>query len=155
MGLTLDAARGGRLEPQPGFRDAPAAAFANPVCAIAEPLQRPLDLLAVLVQQADEQVRRLPVGQRLCQVGVLGNARDHTAGDIVQRTVEAGLLAALRGQELQPSPVSFEPLLRSVFRLLSHRHCDNPPPNSLPGSVPFGFRELERLHVYAYPLPHN
>src|SRR5438552_13139559 len=155
VGLAFDAARCRRLVLQPGFRYAPAAAFADPVGAFAQPLQGALDLLPVLVEQVYEQVRRLPVGQRLGEVRVLWNPCDHAAGHVVQRAVQAGLLAALRGQELQPSPVSFEPLRRSVFRLLPNCHCVNPPPNSLPGTATFGFRESERLHRHAYPLPHN
>ncbi len=71
MGLALDAARRRRLVLQPGFRDAAAAAFADPVSAFAQALQSALHLLAVLVEKVDEQVGGLPVRQRLGQVGVL------------------------------------------------------------------------------------
>lgn len=111
MGLALDAARGGRLVPQPGFRDVPAAAFADPVGAFPEPLERALYLLPVLVEQVDQQVAGLPVRQGLGQVGLLGNARDDAADNVVQRPVEPRFLAALGGQELEPSPVSLQPLL--------------------------------------------
>src|SRR5690348_17148356 len=118
VALTLDAARGRRLVPQPGLGDAPVAALADPVRALAQLLQRPLDLLAVLVQQVDQDVAGLAVGQRLGKVGLLGDAGDHTADHLVERPVEPGLLAALRRQELEPSPVSFQPLLWSGSRPL-------------------------------------
>ena len=73
MALALDAARGGRLVPQPLRRDPVAAVLADPVGALAHALQRALDLLAVLVEQVDQDVGRLAVGQRLRQVDVLGN----------------------------------------------------------------------------------
>src|SRR5438105_8369172 len=155
VGLALDAARGGRLVLQPGFGDAPAAAFADTVGAFAQALQRPLDLFAVLVEKVDEKVARLTVGQRLRQVGVLRNPRDHAADDIVQRAMKARLFAALRGQELEELPVSLQPRRWSVSGPLPNRHLLNPPPNSLPDSASFGFRLSQRLHRQAYPLPHN
>src|SRR6266446_1696495 len=118
VGLALDAARGGRLVPQARSGYPPAAAFADPVGTLAQALERALDLLAVLVQQVHQQVAGLPVGEGLREVGLLGNPRDHTAGDVVERSVQARLLAALRGQELEQPPVSFQPLLWSASRLL-------------------------------------
>src|SRR5260370_30454554 len=95
VGLAFDAARGGRLVLQPGFRYAPVAAFADPVGALAQPLDGPLDLLAVLIEQVDKEVRGLAVGQSLGQVGVLRNARADAADPVVQRTVQARLFPAL------------------------------------------------------------
>jgi hypothetical protein len=49
LALALDAAGRGGLVPEPLRRDAPAAAFADPVGARSQALQRALDLLAILV----------------------------------------------------------------------------------------------------------
>src|SRR5216683_1242467 len=119
VGLAFDAARGGRLVLQPGFRYAPVAAFADPVGALAQPLDGPLDLLAVLIEQVDEEVCGLPVGQSLGQVGVLRDTRDDATDDVVQRTVQTRLFAALGGQELEPLPVSLQPHRWSVAALFS------------------------------------
>src|SRR5689334_12763476 len=153
--LTFDAARGGRLVAEASLRNPVAAALADPVRAFAEPLERALDLLPVLVEQVDQDVARLAVGQRLREVGLFGNPRDHAADDVVERPVETGLLAALRSQHLQTSPVCLQELLGSLSCLLPLRHVQNPPPNSIPATAAFGFRDWERLHQRAYPLTHN
>ena len=123
MALALDAARGGRLIPQARFGNPPAAAFADPVGTLPQALERTLDLLAVLVQQVHQQVAGLAVGQGLGQVGLLRNPRDYAARDVVEWAMQARLLAALRCQELQPSPVSFQPLFWSISGLFPNRHC--------------------------------
>src|SRR5438309_5532917 len=123
VGLALDAARRGRLILQPSLWDTTAAAFADPVRALAQALERPFDLLPVLVEQVDEEVARLPVGQGLGQVGLFRDPGDHAADHVVQRPVQPRLLAALGGQELESLPVSLQPLLWSVVCLFPNRHC--------------------------------
>src|SRR5207247_5375921 len=90
VALTLDAPRGRRLILQPGFRDAPCAALADAVGALANPLQGALHLLPVLVQEVDQDVAGLAVRQRLREVCLLRNPRDAGADPVVQRPAEAG-----------------------------------------------------------------
>ena len=154
MGLALDAARGGRLVFQPSVRDSTAAAFADPVRTVAQALERPLDLLPVLVQQVDEKVARLPVGQRLGQVGLLRDPGDDAADDVVQRPVEARLLAALRpgaraaSDQLRASPVERRlPFSESPLLI--------PPSKLITGLGVVWIPRAKRVHRQAYPLPHN
>lgn len=140
VSLALDASRGRRLVAQAGFRNVAAAALADAVRAVAEPLQRPLDLLPVLVEQVDQKVAGLPVGEGLGQVGLFWDAGDDAAHDVVQGPVQAGLLAALGGKDLEPLAIGLEPLRGFLARLLAICHRE-PPSKLIPYTAPFGLRE--------------
>jgi hypothetical protein len=99
-----------------------AAAFADAVSPLSQALQRALHLLAILVQQVHQDVGRLAVRKGLREVGVLWDARDHAARDVVQRPVEPGFLAALGGQELELPPIGLQPHLRSIVWSLANCH---------------------------------
>jgi len=106
VSLALNATCRGGLILQPRLGNAAAAAFADPVRALTKPFQGPLDLFPVLVEEVDQDVRRLPVVEGLRQVRILRNPCDHAAHDLVQRPVEPGFLATLGGKELEQSLVS-------------------------------------------------
>ncbi|MEO8743742.1 MAG: hypothetical protein ABI334_07270 [Candidatus Dormiibacterota bacterium] len=129
MTLALDASGGGGLELQTRRWNGTSAALADSVCTPSQTLEGAFDLLPVLVEQVDQEVGCLTIGQRLRQVDVLGNPGDHAAGHIVQRPVQASLLAALRGQELELPAVGLEPRLWSVFSSIASSHLTNPHPN--------------------------
>jgi hypothetical protein len=98
--LALDAPRGGGLVLEPFGGDPPRAALADAVRPFPDALQRVLDALAVLVQEVDQDVRRLPVREGLRQVSLFRDARDDAPDLLVERSVEARLLAACRGKLL-------------------------------------------------------
>src|SRR5712691_910469 len=127
MGLALDAARHRRLEVEPRGRDAVRAGLTYPVSALAYPLQRPLDLLPVLVQQMDEEIGGLAVRQGLREVGVFRDRHDHAADDVGKRAVQPSLLTAGAGELRQGNAAGFEPFLGCVVGSLANCHCKYPP----------------------------
>src|SRR5260370_10114455 len=127
MGLALDAARDRRLEVEPGGRDAMAAGLTNAVSALANALQRSLDLLAILVQQMDQDVVGLAVRQGLRQVGVLGDRRDHAADDVGKRPVRPRLFSAGVGQLHKRLAAGLQPLFRCTGGSFSNCPPQNPP----------------------------
>src|SRR5258706_5045236 len=127
MGLAFDASRGRRLEVEPRGRDPVAAGLADTVSAIAHALQGVLDLLAVLVQQMDQDVVGLAVRQGLRQVSVLGDRRDHAADDVGKRAVQPRLFSAGVGELYKGLPAGLQPLFGCAVGSFANCHRINPP----------------------------
>jgi hypothetical protein len=95
---------------------------ADAIRALAYPLQGVLHLLTVLVEEMDQDVAGLPVGEGLRQVGLFWDASDQSADRLVQRPVEARFLATRQGEVLQVPPVGFEPLFGRRVWTFTSRH---------------------------------
>src|SRR6266850_4816758 len=74
--LAFHAPRGGGLVLKTFGWDSPGARFTDAIRPFPRPLQRVLHALAILVQQVDQDVRGLPVGEGLGQVSLFRDACD-------------------------------------------------------------------------------